>query len=502
MFLGIASGQRGAGDWMTSGGDAQRSAWIRSDVKISPQNLAKPGFGLVWKMKLGEGQRSGLTPPALIDFYIGYRGFRTLSFFGSNSNKVVAVDSDLARQEWEDRYSPPARQSAPGCPGGMTSAVTRPTSAAYPPNSGGALGRGTPAKSGVGDPHEGSVVLAAIAARKAPPTPPPSAAKKSGRPEPNPFAPHIQYVLALSADGKLHSIWVSNGNETSPGIDFVPASAHAFGLVAYDDTAYVATAGDCGGAGNGVWSLNLTSKKVNHWSTSKPIAGSDGPAAGPDGTQYIGAGDELVALSPGELEAVAIHKLTGSEFSSSPVVFDYHGRNLLAIASRDGRLNLLDTAALNNPNELDRSDPFTSGGAAVGALASWQDFAGTRWVLAPGQNAVVAWKVVDKNGKPGLERGWTSRDLVSPLPPVIINGVVFALSSGEFASGTSAAERIRKSQPAVLYALDGRSGKELWNSGTTIESFVNNGGLAAGGTRVYVSTHDGTQYAFGFPIEH
>ena len=91
---------------------------------------------------------------------------------------------------------------------------------------------------------------------------------------------------------------------------------------------------------------------------------------------------------------------------------------------------------------------------------------------------------------PKFERGWTSRDLVSPLPPLVVNSVVFALSGGA------------KSKPAVLYALDGRSGQEFWNSGNTIHSYVNNGGLAGGGTRVYVSTHDGMQYAFGFPIEH
>ena len=217
-------------------------------------------------------------------------------------------------------------------------------------------------------------------------------------------------------------------------IDFVPANARAFGLVSYDDTAYVATAGDCGGAGNGIWSLDLNSKKVNHWNTAKPIAGSAGPAAGPDGKQYIGAGDELVALSPGQLEVVAIHKLSGTEFSSSPVVFDFHGKNLLAIASRDGRLNLLDTAELNNPKELDRTEPFTEN-SPIGALASWQDFAGTRWVLAPGRKAVFAWKVVDRNGTPGFERGWTSRDLLSPriASPCRSIGVVLALSSGEFA---------------------------------------------------------------------
>jgi outer membrane protein assembly factor BamB len=119
--------------------------------------------------------------------------------------------------------------------------------------------------------------------------------------------------------------------------------------------------------------------------------------------------------------------------------------------------------------------------------------------------SIVAWNVVDKNGAPAFEPGWVSRDLISPLPPIVVNGVVFAASSGEFRTSDAsmpATERAGKSKPAVLYALDGRSGKELWNSGDTITSFVHSGGLAAGGTRVYVSTYDGVQYAFGFPIEH
>ena len=51
---------------------------------------------------------------------------------------------------------------------------------------------------------------------------------------------------------------------------------------------------------------------------------------------------------------------------------------------------------------------------------------------------------------------------------------------------------------AVLYALDGSTGKELWSSGRTITGFSHSGGLAFGGSKVYVSTHDGTLYAFGY----
>ena len=81
--------------------------------------------------------------------------------------------------------------------------------------------------------------------------------------------------------------------------------------------------------------------------------------------------------------------------------------------------------------------------------------------------------------------------MTAPLAPMILNGVVFAVSGGG-----------ERGEPAVLYALDGVTGKELWSSGKTITSFVRGGGLSAGGSQVYLGTHDGTMYAFGYAIEH
>ncbi len=128
-----------------------------------------------------------------------------------------------------------------------------------------------------------------------------------------------------------------------------------------------------------------------------------------------------------------------------------------------------------------------------------------RWILASSGSSVTAWKVVDQNDAPTLQAGWVSREMLSPLTPMVFNGVVFALSSGEFRSGDSklaAAERIKRSSPAVLYALDGATGKEMWNSGKGITSFVHGGSLSGGGTQVYLETYDGNLYAFGFYIEH
>ena len=95
--------------------------------------------------------------------------------------------------------------------------------------------------------------------------------------------------------------------------------------------------------------------------------------------------------------------------------------------------------------------------------------------------------------------------MVSPAPPTIVNGVVFAISSGEYRAADAqmtAAQRVQRSKPAVLYALDAATGKELWSSGTTIASFVRGVAPSAGDGQVYVVTFDGTVYAFGIPLEH
>jgi outer membrane protein assembly factor BamB len=504
LAVNVAQAQR-AVDWMTDGFDPQRSYWVHSDGKISLATMRKPGFEMIWKLKIQDGARqlNSLTPPALLDFYIGYRGFRTFAFIGLSSEKVVGIDVDVARIDWEKNLASDTEAAGtPACPGGLTSSVTRPTTISYPTffASRGA-GRATPAKSGVGAPDQGAVTIKPAAAATPRPTRVNNRLPVSAIADPaNPYAARIQWVLALTGDGKLHSLYVSNGNEPKPAIRFLPPNAHAVGLVAYDNTAYAATTNSCGGVDNGIWSVELTTKKVNEWKSSGDVAGSAGPAVRPDGTLFVAAGSELAALAPKTLKPVARYKTGGAAFTSSPVIFNYKTMDLVAVAANDG-LHLLDTANLSKP--LDKTPPSATPDYAAGALSSWQDPAGVRWVFVPSGKTIAAWKVVDKNGAPAWEKGWVSRELVSPLTPVIVNGVMFALSSGEYRSsdaGLSAAERVKRSSHAVLYALDPVDGKELWSSGNSMTSFVHGGGISAGGGRVYVGAYDGTQYAFGFPM--
>jgi hypothetical protein len=185
---------------------------------------------------------------------------------------------------------------------------------------------------------------------------------------------------------------------------------------------------------------------------------------------------------------------------------------------------LLDSTSLGGSDHktpLARSSQYSSAGEFSAGLASWQDAGGTRWILASSagpiqagtsfpmangaltNGGIVAFTLVEQNGAPMLQPQWASGDMTSPLPPTVINGVVFATASGELrgTGQTTLAQRIKGSTPAVLHALDATTGKSLWTSGSTITSFARGGAPAANDSQVYVVTYDGTLYAFGFPTE-
>ena len=64
---------------------------------------------------------------------------------------------------------------------------------------------------------------------------------------------------------------------------------------------------------------------------------------------------------------------------------------------------------------------------------------------------------------------------------------------------TARSGRISRSTHAVLYALDGQTGQELWSSGDTITSWNHYSGISVANGRVYIGTYDGTVYCFGLP---
>jgi outer membrane protein assembly factor BamB len=315
-------------------------------------------------------------------------------------------------------------------------------------------------------------------------------------------------VYVLASDGMLHQLSVQTGKDVvMQPVRFLAPNSNASPLILIDNVLYTSTSNECGGTPNGVWAIDLGNreKPITSWKSDGPnIVGSAGPVVGTGGTVYVATDRTVAALEPRTLKLRDYFTAPSGEFVTSPLVFEHRGKDLVAVASKDGRLYILNSTSLGG---TDHRTPLTTTSLAsdAGALASWEDADGTRWILAATSSATAAFRLVERDGIPTFEQAWVSREMTSPLPPIVINNVVFAVSSGEYRPGggttMTAPQRAQRSRPAVLYALDATTGKELWNSGATITSFVHSGGLSGGLGQVYIGTYDGTLYAFGFPIE-
>jgi hypothetical protein len=358
-------------------------------------------------------------------------------------------------------------------------------------------------------------------------------------------------VYVISSDGVLHVLGLPSGKDIQKPAPFLPPNANWSDLIAVNTTFYAGTSNRCGDAPNAIWAIDLAAenKPVSSWKTNgggivgSVAIGIDGSliaAIGPGPASAGGYANAIVSVDPKTMQLKDWFTDSKTEFVSTPVIFTQGDREIVAAATKDGRILLLDANSLGG---ADHSTPlFTSqsvagaGTFAPGALATWQEMLpappapppaapaappaggapapaqaaaaaapvpGTRWLLVPTANAITALKVVDSGGKPSLQPGWVSRDIAAPVTPLIVNNVIFALSSGRAAAttGATASEVAKRSSPAVLYALNGTDGKELWTSGKTITSFFPGKSFWSANGQVYVGAFDGTVYAFGFAME-
>jgi outer membrane protein assembly factor BamB len=544
LCLPFAHAQVGrVADWLTHGGDPQRTGWQKYEHAINPESVK--GFQLLWKLKLENEQKAmySIFEPLIMGRLITNRGFKEMAFVAGSGDNIYAVDADLGRILWQRHFDhaadvPQTANPTWLCPGGLTAMPVIPP----PPTFG---GRGaTPAGRG-----------------PAPPTP-----TSAGR-GPAPQAPGrgggafaVRGIYVLTSDGNLHEMNLANGEDVMPPAKLVPPNGKPYSLNMVDNVVYATTGQKCGGNPNGVYAMDLASadKKVAMFDTNGGgVWGLGGAAIGTDGTVYgeVGDGewdpakgiysDTVLALSPKDLKLKDWYTPSNREWitkrdldmNTTPTVFPYKGRDLIVAGGKEGRLFLLDSQSLGGASHrtplyrtplIANEETDFAGFGIWGGLASWEDSKGMRWVLAPvwgpltkevkfpvtngeaPHGSIVAFKVEEKDGKTVLSPAWVSRDLIIPAPPVVANGVVFALSSGENVRQAnenqgglfSSQQRAERSVHATLYALDAETGKELYSSGDSITSFTHFASMAVANGRVYFGTYDNTLYSFGFPIEH
>ena len=506
VFVAIAMGCVWGSDWLTDGGNPQRTAWQKDEKILTLQSVKD--MKLLWKLHLDNEPRQmhSLFPPLIVDKVNTPNGVRQIAIEAGVSDNIYAIDVEKGEVIWKKHFvstfTPPANGGRGGgilCPGGITATpVIAPTS--------------TPGK---------------------------------------------YTMYAASWDGMLHSLNVADGEDVKAPQKFMPPNGKPYALNLWKNVIYTHTAQGCGGNPNMVYSYDLTTDKVGSWGPAGGgMWGRTGPAISDNGTMYTGTGDGrwdpengiygngIIGIQQNPqtkaLELVDYYGPSNAEWlvkrdldmQVTPVIFHYKGKELMVDAGKECRMYLMDTASIGGDDHrtplyrsplLCNEDVNFASAGIWGSLASWEDSKGTRWVLTPiwgkkhsqfkapiengpvKDGAIVAFKVEERNGKFILVPAWISRDMNRAEPPVIANGIVFAYGNGEDTDQAYpdvglddvASRRIPGSTRAVLYALDAQTGKELWSSGDQIASWNHWTGLSIANGRVYIGTYDSNLYCFG-----
>jgi outer membrane protein assembly factor BamB len=495
-----------AGQWTTFGGNPQRDGWARDETILTRANVKD--MKLIWKIAINSPRRelNSLTAPVVVENVLTAQGHKDIVVVAGGADTVDAVDIDTGRLLWHKQFQQEGKpKQAPRwlCPNALNA---------------------TPVLQFGG------------------------------------IAPRDRSVLAIAADGKLHSLNIVNGEDRFAPVEFVPPFSKNWSLNLIDNVLYTATSQGCNGSKSGVWAMDLKDPKkpVSFFQSDSGgggVWGRAGVAASPDGkTLYAETGDgpfdaatgkfgdSFLALSPKDLKLTDYYTPTNWPWLNrkdldlgcvTPVAFHYKNWDLLVGGGKEGRLVLMDAKQLGGAAHqtplyqtsiYSNEDLYSAGRGFWGSITTWEDKKGTRWIYAPGwgpvhskapefalkngevtDGALMAFKVEEKDGKPVLTPAWISRNMNVPEPAIVANGVVYLVSSGENTLQADSEGRLMNSEQrlktarghAILYALDAETGKELFNSGDQMPAIAHFSGIALSNGRIFVTTVDANLYSFG-----
>ena len=490
-----------AGDWPTFGHDPQRSGWARSERTLSTENVAN--LELKWKTKVNnEASLLGaLTAPVVAVDVPTASGIGDAVFVAGKEGGVFSIDAGTGDLIWEwepVRYGLPAGGPLQGsvyCPNGVNATPT--------------------------------------------------------------FDIRTGILYTLDESGALYGLDMGTGKVRFGPVQFVAPFAKAWSLNLVGNTIHTTLAQGCGGALSGFYSMDISDRhrpvvrqmllsNTNTggiWGRGGPIAGENGlvygsTADGPFDPRVGDYSNAVVAASLDDLELVdyfvpknhwELYRLDLDFGAASPVWFGWNGYNLLASGAKEGVLYLLDADSLGGKDHqtplLDGirlgNDPRSSTSYGIwGGLSTWRDDDGRRWLYVPvygepsteapefpiqygpaPDGSVMAFEVVaeDASGKPALRPAWISQNFKVPEPVALANGVAFVLANGENPNQRDSVKdrQTANIESAVLYALDARTGTELYSSGDSMGTWVHFSGIAIAEGRIYAVDYDSVVYCFG-----
>lgn len=494
FLLFLASGS--AHDWLTWGGDPQRTGWAKSENILSKDNVSR--LEIKWKTQLDTVPKfevlSTLTAPLVVEGVSTAQGQKDLVFVVGGNDTLNAIEADTGKVLWKKSFPNTLKPPSPAtylCPNTQNAT--------------------------------------------------PAIDKANG------------IIYLTTSDGKLRGLSLANGEDRMPPTDFVTPFARNWSLNLVDGFVYTPVTRGCGGAISNFAAMDIRNPahpQVHYFtSTGRPAGawGRGGMVLGPKGLYAQTAdgpydpaggrfGNTVMALGLKDLRLLDSFTPANWQYlntkdldlgSAGPILFPFQKWTLLATSSKEAVLYLLDANSLGGP---DHKTPLhqsrwgndiaskTSKGL-WGSMTTWEDAQGQRWLFYPmwgppsaeapkfqntygpaEEGSVMAFRLAVENEKPALVPAWMSRDMHVPDPPAVANGVVFVVSTGEntLQGGYFPPEvRAKPHSHAILYALDAATGKELYSSGDQIDSFAHFGGLAISKGRVYFCTWDAKVYAFG-----
>jgi outer membrane protein assembly factor BamB len=500
LLPGFAAAQS---EWLTWGYDQQRTGWNQSEAILTKGNVSQ--LEVKWKTQLSTPAReevlSTLTAP-LVATVNGPQGPVTRVLVVGSDNTVYAIDGETGKVTWERRFP---------------NTLTAPTKADYRcPN--------TQNSTPVIDKSAGTIYVSM------------SDGKLRGLSlvDGEDRMPPADFTAPFARNWSLNLIDGAVYSPTARGCADTPTRFTALDLKdpGRRTLDFYTSAGVPPNSRNredpsGAWGrggLVLGPKGLYAQTADGPYD----PASG----QF---GETVVAVSLKNFRLVDSYTPANWEYlnkkdldigSVSPVIFPFEKWTLVGSVGKESAISLLDA---NNLGGADHHTPLYQSPrwgndeemlhdrGVWGSMATWQDGQGKRWLFMPmqgppskaapkfrysygsaDQGSIMAFEVrMDTDsGKPVLEPVWASRDMHTPDPPVVANGVVYALQTGRNATETRSAGK-QPGTNAVLYALDAETGRQLYSSENLIDSFMHFSEPVVAGGKVFVCTWDGKVYAFG-----
>jgi outer membrane protein assembly factor BamB len=498
-------------DWLTDGGDNQRTGWNKQEKILTKDNVKN--LKLLWKLETRNQVRAlhSLLPVLVVGQMATSSGTKQVGYLAGISDNLYAFDTDTGKILWQKHWDYPA-------PAGR-----------------GGGGRGQPT-----DPaHLG--FLQPGGSSDTPVIGPPDA--QGRRP-----------IYFVTGDGMLHILNAATGEDLEAPYMFHTGKGWSLTLVG--NVLWMANTY----AGESISAVRLDDpqhKVMNFNSGSGGAWGRRGATIDSSGGAWTTTGDGIydpasdpprygnsivgVQIIDNALKLKDYYTPTNWDWlrkrdldpNNTPTIFNFNGRDLMAASGKECRMYLLDVKSLGGadhqtplfktPLFCNEEVDFQDAGS-WGAVSTWEDAGGTRWVLAPfwgpahsqakfpimntpltKDGGVAAFKVEDKAGKLELSPAWISRDMKRGEPVIIANGMVFGYGSGEETKQAwpdiglqfDSTIRAEKGTHATIYILDAQTGKELWSSGTQMHQWNHFSGITVANGKIYLGTYDGTLYCFG-----